>query len=100
MSEATETPMVDHLRRFWQLLAEGKVRILVDSFHPEGFGGTGHWSSSSFSDDVAKALMAEHEELAHPPIRFDLPPLGYPELHTDEVIASLQKRAMKLGDDD
>lgn len=63
MNKTTETPMADHLRQFWQLLAEGKVRVLIDTFHPEGFGGEGHWSSSSFPDDVAKALVAEHKRL-------------------------------------
>lgn len=33
-------------------------------------------------------------------VPLDLPPLGHPEIHSDEVIASLQKRAMKLGNDD
>lgn len=66
MHDACETPMRDHLERFWQLLGEGKVRILIDSHHAEGFGGTGHWTSSSFPDDVAKALLAERRTIWQP----------------------------------
>jgi hypothetical protein len=55
--------MADHIKRFWQLLEEGNVRILIDTHHPEGFGGAGHWSSSSFPDDVAKALVADRKRV-------------------------------------
>lgn len=56
---ACKTPMSDHVDRFWRLLEEGNVRILIDTYHPEGFGGEGHWTSSTFPDDVAKAILAE-----------------------------------------
>jgi hypothetical protein len=56
MDEACETPMSEHVARFWQLLAEGNVRLLVDTYHP---GCGGHWNSSSFPDDVAKELAGD-----------------------------------------
>lgn len=39
-------------------MKEGKVRILVDSWCA-GFGGHGWYETSSFGDDVAKALIAD-----------------------------------------
>lgn len=59
--QAAETPMSDHVARFWRLLEEGRVRILVDSECP-GFGGIGYYASASFGDDVAKALVTEHKK--------------------------------------
>jgi hypothetical protein len=53
-----ETPMIDHVSRFWHLLETGEVRILIDT-KCNGFGGTGWYDTSSFGDDVAKALVAE-----------------------------------------
>jgi hypothetical protein len=61
--QAAQTPMSDHVARFWQLLSEGKVRILIDIHRPDSFGGLGHWDSSSFPDDVANALVAERQSL-------------------------------------
>lgn len=57
-----ETPMSDHVDRFWRYLAEGKVRIMVDMFRPDSFGGTGHWDSASFQDDAAKAVLSDHRK--------------------------------------
>jgi hypothetical protein len=56
MNDACETPMAEHVAHFWKLLAEGKVRVLVETYQ-EGCGG--HWNSSSFPDDVAKAIAAD-----------------------------------------
>lgn len=55
-----ETPMAEHVARFWKLLADGKVRILVETYH-EGCGG--HGNSSNFPDDVAKAIATEIDRL-------------------------------------
>ena len=57
--QQAEAPMSDHVARFWKLLEEGKVRILVDSWC-QGFGSHGWYASSSFSDDVAKSLVANN----------------------------------------
>ena len=65
-----ETPMSDHIARFWKLLAEGKVRILVDT-ETDGFGGRGYYTSSSFSDAVAKALVADHADKSERAWRYD-----------------------------
>jgi hypothetical protein len=59
MDGCCETPMAEHVARFWKLLAEGQVRVLVETHH-EGCGG--HWNSSSFPDDVAKAIAADRRE--------------------------------------
>ena len=62
--DACETPTQDHIERFWRLLSEEKnVRILIDMHRPESFGGAGHWDSSTFSNDIAKALVAERDHM-------------------------------------
>jgi len=60
---AKETPMSDHIERFWKLLRTSHVRILVENRVDHDEGQPSHWDSSSFPDDVAKALAAEHEML-------------------------------------
>lgn len=59
IEQAAETPMADHLARFWRHIAENKVHIVVSMHRPDSFGGLGHWDTASFPDDVAKALTAE-----------------------------------------
>jgi hypothetical protein len=54
-----ETPMSDHIERFWQLLATEHVRILIDIRRNHDEGQPPHWDSASFPDDVAKALVAQ-----------------------------------------
>ncbi|MFA7282423.1 MAG: hypothetical protein WC100_20240 [Sterolibacterium sp.] len=60
---AAETPVRDHVAYFWQLLSTEHVRIRVDFRREIGHdapdGPTVYWDSSSFSNDVAKALLAE-----------------------------------------
>jgi hypothetical protein len=60
-ADACKTPMADHVAEFWRLLAAGHVRILVDSRrdHERDSGVMYHWDSSSFPDEVAKALIAD-----------------------------------------
>lgn len=55
MNQATKTPMSDHLARFWNLLETEVVRILIDVKR------NGYCDSSSFPNDVAKALVAERK---------------------------------------
>jgi hypothetical protein len=64
--EQAQTPMSDHVAVFWQLLETEHVRILIDirRSHEPGSGVMYHWDSASFSDDVAKALVAERAALA------------------------------------
>lgn len=62
-----ETPMRDHLARFWRYLETETVRVLVDMKRVVGHdapdGPVTYWDSASFSDDVAKGLVAEKEQL-------------------------------------
>lgn len=62
MDNACQTPMRDHVTEFWRILETEKVRVLIDMHQPDSFGGAGHWDSSSFSDDVAKALVADRKQ--------------------------------------
>ena len=54
-----ETPMSDHIEDFWKLLATEHVRIIIDIRRDHDEGQTPHWDSTSFPDDVAKALVAQ-----------------------------------------
>lgn len=60
-TQAAETPMSDHVARFWRLLEEGRVRILVDSECP-GFGGIGYYASASFGDERLGHVVTEHKK--------------------------------------
>lgn len=51
-----ETPMSDHVERFFQMLEGGTVRILVD---------TEQWHSASFPDDAAKAIAAAYRSASN-----------------------------------
>jgi len=60
---AVETPMSDHVARFWQHLETETVRILIDLRREVGHdapdGPSVYWDGASFGDDVAKALVAD-----------------------------------------
>lgn len=62
-----ETPMSDHVARFWRYLQTETVRILLDLKRTVGTdapdGPVVYWDGSSFGDDVAKALVADRERL-------------------------------------
>lgn len=60
-TQACETPMSDHIFRFWQYLETEHVRILLDLRRDTG--SVIYWDSSSFPDSVAKALVAERAKL-------------------------------------
>lgn len=78
--QQSETPMSDHVALFWRLLEEGKVRILIDTECP-GFGDVGWYASSSFGNDVAKALVADRvalkaaEQVRNRPLYKSFPPI-------------------------
>lgn len=61
----SETPMSDHISRFWYHLDTETVRILVDLKRTVGVdapdGPVVYWDGASFPDDVAKALVAERD---------------------------------------
>lgn len=63
MNDACETPMSDHVARFWRLLEDEHVRILLDLKRTVGAdapdGPVVYWDGATFSDDVAKALVAD-----------------------------------------
>lgn len=60
-----ETPLKDHVARFWRHLETETVRIVVDLKRTVGIdapdGPTVYWDGASFSDDVAKALVADRD---------------------------------------
>lgn len=62
--EATETPMRDHIAEFWRLLETEHVRILVNTRRQTE--AMTYYDSSSFSDDVAKALVADRAAIPSP----------------------------------
>ncbi|CAM5597022.1 hypothetical protein MAUB1S_10093 [Mycolicibacterium aubagnense] len=59
------TAAKDHIGQFWHELEKGHVRILVATLRDTN--GTPNWVSSSYSDEVAKALVAGRA--AYPVIR-------------------------------
>lgn len=54
---ATETPMSDHVARFYELLATEYVHIIVNIRREHDEGQPPHWDCASFGNDVAKALV-------------------------------------------
>jgi hypothetical protein len=60
-TQACETPMSDHVARFWQTISSEHVRILIDIRRDHDEGQPPHWDSASFSNEVAKALVADHQ---------------------------------------
>jgi hypothetical protein len=62
-----ETPMSDHIARFWKYLATETVRVLVDLRREVGTdapdGPVVYWDGASFSDDVAKAIVADRMDM-------------------------------------
>lgn len=66
MSEqACETPMSDHVTRFWELLSDEHVRILIDVRRDHDEGQPPHWDSASFPNDVAKAIVADIDDISY-----------------------------------
>ncbi len=64
---SAETPMSDHVAQFWRHLETETVRVLVDLKRTIGHdapdGPSVYWDGASFSDVVAKALVAENKRL-------------------------------------
>lgn len=58
-TQACETPMSDHIARFWRHLTEEHVRILLDL--RRNTSSVIYWDGASFSNDVAKALVKERD---------------------------------------
>src|SRR6185369_14176618 len=56
-----ETPLADHVSKFWKYLDTETVRIVVDLKRTVGAdapdGPVVYWDTSIFSDDVAKAMI-------------------------------------------
>lgn len=65
--QETATPLSDHVARFWRYLETETVRILLDLKRTVGLdapdGPIVYWDGSSFSDDVAKSIVAERRRL-------------------------------------
>lgn len=59
--QACETPMSDHIFRFWKHLETEHVRILLDLRRDTS--SVVYWGGSSFPDAVAKALVADRAKL-------------------------------------
>ena len=70
MDQAAETPMSDHVARFWKYLETEHVRILVEMKRTVGTdapdGPVEYWDASSFSDDIAKALVRDRVKSENP----------------------------------
>lgn len=104
MSEtaACETPMSDHVVRFWQHLETEHVRILIDirRDHEPDSGVMYHWDGASFPNDVAKALVAERkalvtalEEIAKGQGAFSRDPLTHASNTIDDMKALARRPA-------
>lgn len=65
LKNCTETPMSDHVDRFWRLLETETVRLSVnirrEIGHDAPDGPTVYYDCSTFSDDVAKALIKDRD---------------------------------------
>jgi hypothetical protein len=61
-----ETPMRDHVSRFWEEIRSNHVRVMVDMrrviSHDSG-EETVYWDGSSFPDNTAKAILASFDHL-------------------------------------
>lgn len=61
-----QVPTSDHVDRFWALLRDNEVRLLVELKRIVGVdapdGPLTYWDVSTFSDDLAKALVVEHDQ--------------------------------------
>lgn len=64
---ACETPMSDHVARFWNYLENDTVRICLDLKRTVGTdapdGPIVYWDGSTFSDDVAKAIVESRSRM-------------------------------------
>ncbi len=58
MREECETPMSDHVRRFWELLETETVYIAVN-IQRDHEDGPPHYDTSQFGSEIAKALVAD-----------------------------------------
>jgi len=58
---AAQTPMREHVERFWRLLETEHVRILVEIRRDHS--SIPYWDSSSFPDDIAKVIADDHRAL-------------------------------------
>jgi hypothetical protein len=67
---AAQTPMSDHVAKFWRLLETEHVRILIDMRREVGVdapdGPVVYWDSASFGDDIAKAIAADRADALSP----------------------------------
>lgn len=63
--QCAETPLSDHVARFWTHLETETVRIVVDLKRTAGTeapdGAVVYWDGATFSDAVAKGLVAERQ---------------------------------------
>lgn len=58
-----ETPMSDHVARFWNILeTERYVRLVIDMQRPTERGH--YWDSSLFGDDCAKTLVVDRQRMS------------------------------------
>lgn len=58
--QAAETPMSDHIARFWDLLQTERVHVIVNIERCHDEGTEPHWDVSTFGDEVMKAIAADH----------------------------------------
>lgn len=68
-TQASETPMHEHVASFWRLLETEHVRISVDIRRDTG--SVIYWDGSSFPDTVAKAIVADRLAVPSPSVPRD-----------------------------
>lgn len=96
---------MDEQRRYW-CEAEATLRRLSESpLCAQEMAVLGsQLNSPSIIEDIDKlvSLLLQLRELGAKlhGIRTGLPPIGHPEIHTPELIAELQKPALRLYDDE
>lgn len=64
MTHPAKGPMSDIVARFWHLLSTETVALVVQAQHPRGPMLTPRMDISQFSNEVAKALVAERQTRA------------------------------------
>lgn len=97
-AQAAETPMSDHVESFWRYLETEHVHVLINL--RRDVGSHPYWDSASFSDDVAKALVADRKALlAARPHRSPIPEIDGLIRFQNEMARFLEATAHAKNED-
>lgn len=99
MNDACETPMADHVKRFWELLETEFVHIVVNIQRLHDEGQPPHWDSSTFSNEVAKAVVAQRHSQAGKDDA-QSPPKSAMEVHPSELMGEIERLRRLLNSRD